>query len=108
MTTYLSRDNLIRARMSGSASSAGLTPPGPPGASGSAPKATSILNILPARILSQTPTGRNEILVVLSLTADSGSARLLARITRRSSEQLGLAEGMPVFAQVKGVSLALK
>lgn len=73
-----------------------------------APKATSILNILPARILSQTPTGRNEILVVLSLTADSGSARLLARITRRSSEQLGLSEGMPVFAQVKGVSLALK
>ena len=73
-----------------------------------APKATSILNILPARIVSQTPTGQNEIIVVLTLTADGGSARLLARITRRSSELLGLAEGMSVFAQVKGVSLARK
>jgi molybdate transport system ATP-binding protein len=32
--------------------------------------------------------------------------RLLARVTRRSWEQLGLAEGRTVFAQVKSVALA--
>ena len=110
------------------------------------PKASSILNILPARILSKTPTGQNEIIAVLTLdhdefrsvrsevinvidsfklerdaggkpvptfphpalSADGAGPRLLARITRRSWEQLKLAEGMPVFAQVKGVSLARK
>ncbi|MEZ5786244.1 MAG: molybdenum ABC transporter ATP-binding protein [Xanthobacteraceae bacterium] len=72
------------------------------------PRASSILNILPVRILSKNPTGQNEIIVVLTLTPDAAGPRLLARITRRSWEQLGLAEGMPVFAQVKGVSLARK
>ena len=72
------------------------------------PKASSILNVLPARIVAKTPTGRNEIIVVLTPTADGDGLRLLARITRRSWEQLGLCDGMAVFAQVKGVSLALK
>jgi molybdate transport system ATP-binding protein len=72
------------------------------------PKASSILNVLPARIVAKTPTGRNEIIVVLTLAADGDGPRLLARITRRSWEQLGLCDGMAVFAQVKGVSLALK
>jgi len=72
------------------------------------PKASSILNVLPARIVSQTPIRQNEIVVVLSLTADGGGGRLLARITRRSWDQLNLYDGMLVFAQVKGVSLALK
>lgn len=76
------------------------------------PKTSSILNVLPARIVSNAPVGQNEIIVVLALTptlpAGEGGARLLARITRRSWEQLGLREGMPIFAQVKGVSLALK
>ncbi len=72
------------------------------------PKASSILNVLPTRILSKTPIGGNEIIVLLTLTADGSGARLLARITRRSWEQLGLADGMSVFAQVKGVSLARK
>jgi molybdate transport system ATP-binding protein len=35
-------------------------------------------------------------------------ARLLARVTRRSWDQLGLADGMSIHAQVKRVSLALK
>jgi molybdate transport system ATP-binding protein len=72
------------------------------------PKASSILNVLSARIVSRTLVGQNEIIVVLTPTADGGGARLLARITRRSWEQLGLSDGMSVFAQVKGVSLALK
>jgi molybdate transport system ATP-binding protein len=70
-----------------------------------APDASSILNVLPARIVSSSPLGHGEVVVVLALGADGCGARLLARITRRSWDQLGLAEAMGVFAQVKGVSL---
>ena len=73
-----------------------IEPPGP----------SSILNILPARILSAKPVGPNEFLSVLGLGADGAGDRLLARVTRRSWERLGLAEGMAVPAQVKGVALA--
>jgi molybdate transport system ATP-binding protein len=69
---------------------------------------STILNALPARIMSRTPVGENEIIAVLALGPDGQGARLLARVTRRSWEQLGLAEGLSVHAQVKGVSLALK
>ncbi len=70
-----------------------------------APDASSILNILPARIVSKSPLGAGEVIVVLSLGTDGRGAPLLARITRRSWDQLGLAETLNVFAQVKGVSL---
>jgi molybdate transport system ATP-binding protein len=70
------------------------------------PRASSILNALPARILSGKPAGRHETIVVLGLGADGSGARLLARVTRRSWEQLDLAEGMTVYAQVKSVALA--
>jgi molybdate transport system ATP-binding protein len=70
-----------------------------------APDASSILNVLPARIVSKSSLGPGEVLVVLSLGTDGRGAQLLARITLRSWDQLGLAEGMNVFAQVKGVSL---
>ena len=36
---------------------------------------------------------------------DCGGAAVLARITRLSLVELGLAPGMPVFALVKGVAL---
>ncbi|MGO8910754.1 MAG: molybdenum ABC transporter ATP-binding protein [Bradyrhizobium sp.] len=70
-----------------------------------APEASSILNILPARIVSKSMLGKGEVIVVLALGTDGGGARLLARITLRSWGLLGLAETMNVFAQVKGVSL---
>jgi molybdate transport system ATP-binding protein len=70
-----------------------------------APDASSILNVMPARIVSNSPLGHGEVIVVLALGADGCGARLLARITRRSWDQLELAEAMSVFAQVKGVSL---
>ncbi len=70
-----------------------------------APKASSILNALPARIVAQSAAGLGEVIVVLALGPDGCGARLLARITSRSWEQLELAEGMDVFAQIKGVSL---
>lgn len=70
-----------------------------------APGASSILNVLPARIVSKSMLGHSEVIVVLALGTDGGGAQLLARITLRSWDLLGLAETMNVFAQVKGVSL---
>jgi len=73
--------------------------PAPPGPS-------SILNVLPARALSMRPVAANELVVVLGLGDDGAGDRILARLTRRSWERLGLAEGMSVHAQVKGVALS--
>ena len=70
-----------------------------------APGTSSILNVLPARIVSKSRLGHGEVIVVLALGADGRGAQLLARITLRSWDQLGLTEAMTVFAQVKGVSL---
>ncbi|MDB5651313.1 MAG: Molybdate transporter, ATP-binding protein [Hyphomicrobiales bacterium] len=68
------------------------------------PHASSILNILPARIVTSQPIV-HDMNVVLALGEDGGGAKLVARITRRSWDELGLADGMGVFAQVKGISL---
>jgi molybdate transport system ATP-binding protein len=70
-----------------------------------APGASSILNVLAARIVAKSLLGPGEVIVVLALGADGGGAQLLARITRRSWDLLGLAKAMTVYAQVKGVSL---
>lgn len=63
---------------------------------------TSILNILPARILGTRDLDASQLLVRLGL---EGGQALLARITRRSGLGLGLHEGMHLFAQVKSVAL---
>ena len=73
--------------------------PGPPGPS-------SILNVLPARVLSIKTVAANELVAVLGLGADGAGDRILARVTRRSWERLGLSEGVSVHAQVKGVALS--
>jgi molybdate transport system ATP-binding protein len=73
-----------------------LAPPGP----------SSILNVLPARVTSIKSVAANELVVVLGLGADGAGDRILARVTRRSSERLGLSEGVGVHAQVKGVALS--
>jgi molybdate transport system ATP-binding protein len=70
------------------------------------PGDTSILNILPATIISAAPLGEGEMLVIVGLSGAPPSTRLVARITRRSWRHLDLAVGRSVFAQVKGVSLA--
>jgi len=70
------------------------------------PRATTVLNILPATILSATPAGEHETVVLLGLGPGGSGSHLLARITQRSWDDLGLAEGMIVYAQVKGVALA--
>ncbi len=68
----------------------------------SAAKDSSILNILPARIDEIRPDGADSVTLRLSLAQ---GASLLARLTRRSCEQLQLHVGMAVFAQVKGAAL---
>lgn len=70
-----------------------------------APQASSILNILPARILSRTPPGSADVTIVLGMGETGSGARIVARITQRSWSTLGLHEGMNVYAQIKGVSL---
>ena len=63
----------------------------------------SIVNILPATVtaLGETPVP-GHVLVEMAL---SGGEKLVARITKRSSMQLGIRPGRAVFAQVKAVAL---
>jgi molybdate transport system ATP-binding protein len=71
-----------------------------------APGPSSILNVLPARIVSMKPLDTNEVVVVVALGDDGSGARLLSRMMRKSWGELGLAEGVNVYAQVKAVALA--
>jgi molybdate transport system ATP-binding protein len=66
------------------------------------PEQTSVLNILPTVVSDLSDDGPGQVLVGLRLGADT---RLLARISRLSTERLGLAPGMAVFAQIKGVAM---
>jgi molybdate transport system ATP-binding protein len=70
------------------------------------PGPSSILNVLPARVVSTKPVDSSEVIVVVALGEDGAGARLLSRVTRKASEALGLAEGASVYAQVKAVALA--
>ena len=65
------------------------------------PADTSILNVLPATVAELADDSPGQRMVGLDL----GSVRLLARVTQRSAQTLGLAPGMAVFAQVKGVAI---
>lgn len=70
------------------------------------PVETSILNCLPALVTAIEPqTQAHQSTLVLSLGADGSGARILARITRKSLQGLGLKTGDLVVAQIKGVAL---
>ncbi len=62
---------------------------------------TSILNIVPATVEALAPVGPAQVTVRL----DAGGVPLLARITRKSADALGLAPGRRVYAQAKSVVL---
>jgi molybdate transport system ATP-binding protein len=68
----------------------------------SRPVDSSITNILPAVVVEAAP-GDSPAHVMVRL--DAGGTALLARITRRSRDQLGLRPGMAVWAQIKAVAL---
>lgn len=69
------------------------------------PRSTSILNCVAARIVEGSPYGTGMVTVLLALGPDGSGARILARITRRSWDDLRLGPGQPIFAQIKGVAL---
>ncbi len=63
---------------------------------------SSIVNSLPCRVVSLVQDAHaSQVLVQL----ECGDSVLLARITARSAHGLGLAHGMPVWAQIKAVAL---
>jgi molybdate transport system ATP-binding protein len=66
------------------------------------PELTSILNILPARVVDLS-AGEDPAQILVRLEA--GGEPLLARITRRSAAELDITPGTQLFAQVKGVAL---
>lgn len=63
---------------------------------------SSILNVLPAVVDAIRPDGPNSVTLRLCVAPE---VVLLARLTRRSCDVLGLVAGMKVFAQVKGAAL---
>jgi molybdate transport system ATP-binding protein len=67
---------------------------------------SSILNVLPARVVTTRTMDPYEALVVVALGEKGDGARLLSRMSRKSCEALGLSEGVRVFAQVKYAALA--
>jgi len=66
-----------------------------------APHDTSILNVLPATVVALAEDSPGQLMVAL----DAGATRLLARVTQRSAQALGLTPGQPLFAQVKGIAI---
>jgi len=65
------------------------------------PRATSILNVLPATVVAR----RDDPLGTSLIQLDLGGTRLLARVTRRSAALLGVQPGQPMFAQIKGAAV---
>ena len=62
---------------------------------------SSIINILPARVVDLRDDAPGQVMVALAL----GERRLLCRVTRKSADVLGLQPGKDVYAQVKGVAI---
>ncbi len=65
------------------------------------PERSSILNILPCKVREIAQDSPSSVLVRL----DCDDQDLLARITLRSANQLGLKVGQPVHAQVKSIAV---
>src|SRR5690606_28304882 len=63
---------------------------------------SSILNLLPARVVEEFPAA-NPAHVLVRL--DVEGVPMLARITRFSRDQLGLCPGQSIWAQIKSVAL---
>ena len=72
-----------------------------------APVSTTIQNCLPAKIVSVDPhdAARIQMNIVARLGESETGARIVARVTRKSQEALGLVPGSRVFIQIKSVAL---
>ena len=62
---------------------------------------TSVQNIFAVTVVSLSPDSPGQLMLGL----DANGSMLLARITRKSADALGLMPGSQVFAQVKGVAV---
>lgn len=62
---------------------------------------SSILNIVPAVVAELSDEAAGQVMIGL----EANGTRLLARITRKSCETMGLKPGTPVFAQIKGIAI---
>jgi molybdate transport system ATP-binding protein len=69
------------------------------------PRASTILNVLPSKMVAAKAQDAFIIIVVVALGPGGTGARVLARISRRSWEALGLAIGQSIFIQIKGMAL---
>ncbi|KAA0677214.1 molybdenum ABC transporter ATP-binding protein [Azospirillum brasilense] len=69
------------------------------------PEGSTILNALPARIVAAERQDEVQMMAVVALGEEGRGARMLARVTRKSWDALGLSPGQPVYAQIKGVAL---
>jgi molybdate transport system ATP-binding protein len=69
------------------------------------PEQTSVLNILPATVLDIVDDTPGQVLVGLRLGDGAQAVRLLSRISQLSARRLGIAPGVAVFAQIKGVAM---
>jgi molybdate transport system ATP-binding protein len=67
---------------------------------------TTLLNILPCRIISATRTAASEMTIVLGLGVGDTGLRLLARITRWSWDKNQFAEGMAIYCHIKSIALS--
>ena len=59
------------------------------------------LSILSATVTALAPDSPGQVMVAL----DAGGCPLLARVTSRSAHLLGLAPGLALYAQIKGVAI---
>lgn len=66
---------------------------------------TTILNVLPARVIAMEPHDSTQVTVFVQLGSEGRGARLLARVARRSCDALGLSIGEDVYVQIKGAAL---
>ena len=71
------------------------------------PENTSVLNVLPAMVVELVEDGPGQVLVGLQVGRGEASTRLLSRISALSARKLGIAPGQAVYAQIKGVAMAL-
>ena len=69
------------------------------------PQQTSVLNILSAQVEDMAEDGHGQVLLGLRVGTGVESTRLLSRISLLSARKLGIAPGMAVFAQIKGVAM---
>jgi molybdate transport system ATP-binding protein len=69
------------------------------------PGPSTILNVLPARVAAAERQDAAQVNVVVRLGVAGQGAHLLARVTRKSWEDLGAGPGDLVYAQVKSVAL---